>query len=194
MMLIVLITFCFITGIHGCEVVNSDCLVYPDGCDDDHEEICCTVSWKVDCCCKDISSMTNAVTESFYTTYSFISVPNATDSMPMTTQTSEKFKVQVSFDRAYGNRNMNMSLNASLTGGNVRILYAASDNTTSLRMHLDARSIFIVSSLVLLAIVLIFALSCILICYSDRLRLYFGRILRRYLHERYSPPPSIIDL
>lgn len=137
--------------------------------------------------------MTNAVTESFNITYSFLSVPNYTDSTPVSV-TSEKYHVQVSFDQSFVNRIMNMSLNVSLSSGNVGIIYAASDNSTSLRMHLDARSIFIVSILVLLGILGLTIMLCFLICKSDRLRNYIIRRTRRYLNDRYSPPPSDINL
>lgn len=192
MYITILIYFCLFTGIYGCRAVNSDCLVYPQGCTDDRDEICCTVSWRVACCCRDAVTMTDAVTESFNTTYSFLSIHNATDSTPVFV-TSEKYNVQVSFDQSM-NGKVNLSLSVSLTSGKVGILYAASDNSTSLRMHLDARSVFIVSVLVLLGVFVIAMTICLLICKSDRLRAYVIRQLRRYLHERYSPPPSLYEL
>lgn len=188
-MIIYLISFCFITGIHGCGYVNNDCLVRPKGCNDDLDEVCCTVSWEVVCCCKDTIS-TNAVTESFNISFSYFSTTDKTDSTPVSVTPKETHDVQVRFEQFSSGRNVNLTLNVSLSGGNVRILHAASDNTTSLRMHLDARSVFVVSVLVLLAIVCIGTITCVLICYSDRIRRFLVRRARIYLRERYSPPPS----
>lgn len=193
MMIINLISFLVFTGTHGCGIVNNDCLYRPKGCDDDRDEVCCTVSWEVVCCCKDVPS-TNAVTESFNISFSYFSTTDKTDSTPVSVTPKETHDVQVRFDRFGSGRNMNLTLNVSFPSGNVRILHAASDNTTSLRMHLDARSVFVVSILVLLAIVCIAAISCFLICYSDRLRRCITRRARIYLRERYSPPPSEFSL
>lgn len=113
--------------------------------------------------------------------------PTPSSALPLAT---EKFSVRAHIDQKSGNSEVSI-VNVSLTGSDIRVFYAASDNTTSLRIHLDARSILSVSLLVSLAIFLVILASLLLICYSDRCRNVLYRRVRIALRERHSPPPSI---
>lgn len=193
-MQIILISFCLITGIYCCENVNSDCLVHPNGCEDDSDAICCTISWKVSCCCKTEINLAHAVIEtstetSFIITSSIFDRMQTANPSSATSLATEKFSVHATIDRKSNTEGA--SVNVSLTSNTVRIFYAASDNTTSLRVHLDARSILGVSLVVSLVILLLILAFIVLICYSDRMRTALYRRLRIALRERHSPPPSI---
>jgi len=185
----ILISFCIFSGTLECETGPS-CIIYPEGCDDIYDKVCCTRSFKVECCCKVPSAKETVEPIPITNFFSFTTNNDNTESTVNvefiqrgTSTTTYRPVIRIGSGK-------NVLLDYSK--GNVVINLAAHDNSTSLYVHMRAQDFVITVVSVTAVMLVLLGIAICVACKSGTIRSAMLRHMRLLLNRR-SPPPSIIE-
>jgi len=180
-----------IFSVYGCQDDTENCLLYPLGCHDTYDMICCTRNWNTECCCKTTHGSVTLVMSTFTNSYSlFSSIDGLTTAITnrLSQATGTTAMVHLSINMLDVNRSV--SVNMTSQAFNFQVASGRAETKGKVSMTL----VIVVSGITTVVVLLLICLFGYCIMYNDVIRLALYRWIRTRFYIHRSPPPSMMDL